>query len=178
MKKGSLSVDFIFSFVVTCFLAIYFLMTALTLSLVEVAQYISYATAREYFISHKDLNQHRVSAERTYNTLKEVFFHRVMKNWFEIKELHLGVSDSILSSPSLFLGAQFSFVSKILNFNVPFLKNAEEDFKAEISSYLGREPSQEECRFFMDQRVNWLKDKGYRNHLNEVHYTMEPGNGC
>ena len=194
-KKGSISVDFMFSFVVSLLLVVYFMMSALTFSLMEVAQYISYASAREYFISHANVRAHESNAGKKYTGLQQKFFPRngTMENWFTINPHTNG---GLFGNPHkrehnyLFQGVSLEFCSTVLFISIPFLGNTDatgqgscgprgDGFSADIATHLGREPSQAECTSFMNKRVTKLAKKGYNQFLQQSQQvTPQIGNGC
>ena len=171
-KKGSLSVDFMFSFVAVFLLLLFLIMTSLTFSLVEVSQYISYATARAYFVDHRDKSDQSTAAREKYGELRESFFkpgQGGLSEWFQIsEEVTIGEPPEEITSDkekSHFFGASFEFTSKVLTIDIPFLGGSTEDsdkgFKFPIASYLGREPSREECLRF--NREKWGRIVGGGN---------------
>ena len=158
--KGSLSVDFLFSITISCLLLIFVILTSLTFSLVEVAQYVAYSTARTYFIGHANYDEHTSRAEERFNDLRGKFFKEGehLSDWFFLSELSIhnngvkGIDDQIRTR----FGVGFTFTSKVLTMNIPFLGDVGESggsstggFDFPIAAFLGREVSVDECKKFV-----------------------------
>lgn len=154
LKKGSISVDFIFSFVGIILLTLFLFFITWTLCLIEVSQYITYASAREYFISHKNLNQHHIKAQEKFNDLKNTFFPPRMSNWFDLNLKALRAPSGVLNS-DLFVGIRAELNAKILDIDIPLIGKTLPHgggFKIEVASFLGREESIEECKVFFNSQ--------------------------
>lgn len=151
--KGSISVDFIFSITASCLLLMFIILTSLTFSLVEVAQYIAYATARTYFIGHETPGVHQSEAGDQFNTLKGKFFKSGvdLSDWFFLSDMHIydGQSTGLPIDRRTRFGVGFTFTSKVLTMNIPFLGKVgkgNDGFAFPIAAFLGREVSASECR--------------------------------
>lgn len=175
-EKASISVDFLFSFLIVMGLTYLILTLAFTLSFIEITQYITFSTARSYYASHKTQQEQRQQAENKYTALTtnpvwQHFFTKIA--WFKIDSaddvIVSGDQNSKYSSQSkgqveMFTGASTSFTSKLLAFNLPLIgsttdEDSEKGFKTQISSFLGRAPSLEECQKFNKERSQKLKAK-------------------
>ena len=181
-QKGTLSVDFLFTFSVSILLVIFFLMVSLTFSLMETAQYIAFKTSRVYFIGNESAGVHEEVAKEEFNRLNNQFFKpgTIMKNWFELSE-DRGVSDvgSQNSEVNLFVGTHLRFTSKVLGIQIPFLRADQGPAQFEIASYLGREPSKEECVQFKKQKFQVLSRKPSYDPLGDMPPDFfRQGNGC
>ncbi|MBE8221287.1 MAG: hypothetical protein HAW60_01000 [Bdellovibrionales bacterium] len=176
-EKASISVDFLFSFVLVMGLTYLILALSLTLSFIEVTQYITFSAARSYYASHNTPQDQEQQAKNKYNSLRKDtawshFFDKI--SWFKIDSADNVVfilSDSISKNheyankdtggqPGMFQGVSTFFISKLLDFSLPFIgktKGAEEQkesgFRTKISSFLGREPSALECKDFEKERA-------------------------
>ena len=179
-KKGTLSVDFLFTFSVSILLVIFFLMVSLTFSLMETAQYIAFKTSRTYFIGNADVDVHEQTALAEFNRLNNQFFKpgTVMKNWFELA-VGRGVADrrDRNSNLNLFVGTHLQFTSKVLGIQIPFLRDDQGPVQFEIASYLGREPSKEECLQFKRKKFQVLSSI-YNSLSNVPPQFFRQGNGC
>lgn len=152
MKKGFISVDFMFTFVAVILLTLFLVMLTVSLCLMEVTQYITYAAAREYFVSHQSRDAQQSKSIARFNELNSRFFPpSISPSWFSIEKF----PDFILQNPNetardryLFIGLRAKFISKVLKINSPLFGSGDDDFEAELGSYLGREVSTEECQSF------------------------------
>ena len=189
-KKGAVTTDFIFAMVMVA--GVSFVLMALTFSLaaVEVAQYVTFATSRVYFGAHKDKATQQALAQTKFNNIvKKGGIGRVLKNqgqWFELK--FVGADDfsqqygSTIDS-DIFEGAQTDFNAKVLNIRIPFFGSTNDagidsgGFTARLNSYIGREPTQEECSQFNSQRLQGLSSLGYSPSLTNA-YVEISDNGC
>jgi len=172
--RGSLSVDFLISFTVSCLLLIFVILTSLTFSLVEVAQYVAYAASRTYFIGHGNYEQHREAAEDHYDDLNRRFFSSgsgaAMSEWFFLSDITIYETQTtgLASDRRTRFGVGFTFTSRVLTMNIPFLGkvgSGADGFAFPIASFLGREVSAEECR------ISYPPD-----HLGK--HFVDGGNGC
>lgn len=180
-KKGALSVDFVFTFCAGLLLLLYFLMVSWTLSLMEVSQYIAFKTSRTLFAGHINLKEQVQESEEKFMSLRERFFKpSVMDQWFKLeRQAGLDNNSADPNSGNLFLGVQLEFTSKVLGLEIPFLKDKDAGVKFDIASYLGREPSQEECEKFKKVKFNQLKqlDPSYSVISTPPNF-FRRGNGC
>ncbi|MDE0150920.1 MAG: hypothetical protein OXK80_00265 [Bdellovibrionales bacterium] len=155
--KGSISVDFLFSITVSCLLLMFVILTSLTFSLVEVAQYVAYATARTYFIGHENPGAHESAAVGQFDALRGKFFKSGvdMSQWFFLSNMTIydGQStglppDGLTPDRRTRFGVGFTFTSKVLTMNIPFLGkvgSGNDGFAFPIAAFLGREVSASEC---------------------------------
>lgn len=192
-QRGILTVDFIFAFLLVWGLTmmVVFRLT-LTLSVVEVVQYMSFATARSFFAGHHTLADQIARGENKFASLKE---HPVLNplfsnGWFEIKEVKVEDFTSEYAGTSqtdplnsMFAGVRVLFLPIVLDFEIPGIGATVEEhndpFNTKIASYLGREPTDEECTQFNSQRFRGILKLGYQDALvqsQEVR-NMED-NGC
>ena len=157
-KKGTLTVEFLFSFTALVLLSLYFFYVAFSLSLMEVAQYVTYAAAREYTLGQEENEGNEVNAKEKYRKLaEEKFFKSAMSAWIKISP-----SDSIeFPDNEGNEGVKTKFTSCIMALNIPFLGDTITDtssncnggpaFTTNISSYLGPPaPSQKNCEKFLN----------------------------
>lgn len=174
-NKGSLTVDFIFGMTL-CFIsmAVFFAMS-FSLSVVEISQYIAFASARTYNAAHISQEKQAERAADKFNILtNSPSFKTFLKDsdWFELKIRKIGdketfVQDFPLSADNprnLFVGVQLSFKASMLDMSLPFVGNSsdEEGFSSNINAFLGREPSFNECiENFHNQKATLLSGLGY-----------------
>jgi hypothetical protein len=170
-----MTVEFLFSFVIAVgFFEILFRF-CLSLTVIEVAQYIAFSTARAQMSSDLSPEFQTANARTKYAALLK---NRRMANlfsngWYKISsptdiEIKNGFAgndfNAQYSEPSgenledrfiPFIGVRLNLTAIILNFNVPFLgrtADSSETFTTKVTGFLFREPSQGECREFMLQR--------------------------
>lgn len=199
-QRGVITLDFIFSFMLVMGLVIIFFGITLTLSVIQVVQYISFSTARTYYAGNFD-NDHQLSlAAQKYEALKNdprvsTLFS---SGWFQI-DAHLtnkqagnfngqyNPKDDDRSNT--FEGVQLNFEAKILEYRIPIFGatyTQEDGFVTKIGSYLMREPNVDECENFNRQRFSRLlsiDDSNARIYASGVHptkdsYKIMSDNGC
>lgn len=159
-NSGMLTLDFIFaSLVVFAFSAIIFSF-AITLSVVEVVQYASFATARSYSLSHFNEESQRTLAQQKYDTfmsdgrISSLF----QMGWFENGDVEIGdFNDEFEPEYDLFDGARIPFSAPVLYKRIPGVGATSSDrdgFQANIQAFLSREPTFEECQEFIEGRAS------------------------
>lgn len=199
-QRGMISVDFIFAFVLVLgFSAILFALS-LTLTVAEVTQYITFASARNYFSAHVSPGQQEALAQVKYRQLLDhpVFTKLFSGNWFQVDNAPL-LGDMTKQGPqyqptsgNLFIGAGTVFTARMLEFEIPFYGSTNpggdgsgSGFNTFIGSYLGREVSTFECNQFVSQRWKQIlalpAPSGvapYTSFTNENGYYAYDDNGC
>lgn len=192
MNKGFITVDFIFGLLLVSALSAVLLSLCFTMAVVEVAQYVSFASARTYFGAHltSDLQQ-KLSDQKFEEAIKLPFLQGLFKgNFFDLKYVRTGDFREEYPPRSgnedrndTFIGTRLELTVKILNFRLPFFGTVaeEEGFKFNIQSFLAREPSFEECHNFEKQRLNkiiekWASTRGLP--IDENAYKVIMDNGC
>lgn len=202
-QKGFITIDFLFAFVlVISFSALLFALT-MTLSIVEVTQYVTFAAARNYVASHINAQQQESRARLKYQQLIQspVLAPLYKGNWFTItKDPEVGDITSLKfpqykqtgpEDPNLFWGVGTLFTAKILDFQVPFFgsTNPEGDgsgsgFQTYIASYLGRDPTSAECYNFNVERWKAIRNlpvsgaAPYSANTQDQGYFLVTDNGC
>ena len=183
-KKGTLTVEFLFSFTALICLSLYFFYAAFTLSLMEVAQYVTYASARELTLGQTG-DDNEIKAEAKYNELKSKFFKTEMQPWISINNFEF-IQES--------KGVKTQFISCIMALNIPFLgetisgQNASPcngpAFTTTIASYLGPPaPSQKNCKDFLTTKRGAFLMREYQGGLpGTAQFPRDEmknlGNGC
>ncbi len=164
-QKGLITLDFVFALTLAMgFSAILFAM-AFTLSVVEITQYITFASARSYFLGHTSQDNQRALAEKKYNNLvtNNVLGSFYRNGWFELKgpDINDFTSDYTNSDKGApFIGVRVQLNAKMLAFRIPLYGSTTEDddaFKTNIGSFLSREPTSDECLVFMENRFRAIK---------------------
>lgn len=183
-ERGILTLDFIFASIITFAFAAILFSFAMTLSVVEVVQYVSYSVARNYNLGHLNETEQKARAQQKYNELiNNPAIEPFLRNdWFRVEDVIISDFNDEFQpdvSSELFVGARIPFVAPILYKRIPILGTTGSDpniFKASIQSFLGREPSFSECRQFMNGRANAVSNLGYNMDVNSVVLLMD--NGC
>ena len=167
-NKGNLSFDFLISITVCCLLLIFVILTTMTFSLVATAQYIAYASAREYFIGHDDVDTHNAKAGEEYDSLKSKFFPSAsgtpLSKWFCLvgPTIYNGQNIGLGTEERTRFGVGFKFISHVMTMTIPFLgkvgdgtsgdrcpgASGNDGFAFPIAAFLGREVSKAECQGF------------------------------
>lgn len=192
-QRGLITLDFVFALVlVFAFTAILFTVS-LTLSVVEITQYMTFAASRNYFAGHltkqrqEELGTAKFKQLENAGPLKPLFNN----GWFELKDFKIGKGDVYQAIQQdgdkfTFWGAGVFLRAPVLNFRVPFFGRTAEDadsaFEAQITSWLAREPATAECYEFNESRMKLIKqmDGNAYNHpsVSENAYAAMSDNGC
>ena len=167
-KRGFLTLDFIFAILLMfTFSAILFGFT-ITFSAVEIAQYATFAAARANFAANKNTDVQQKLGKTKFDELiknKDSVLGAYFRNgWFSLSDVKIAdFNEEFSPDPNkdsdTFIGARVTFVAKILNMRVPLLgSTTDDDLSANISSYLMREPTEEECLQFVKQRFSQIQN--------------------
>ncbi len=167
--KGLITLDFLFAFILVMgFAGLLFALT-ITLTMVEITQYITYASARNYMTSHEDEGRQREMAVEKFNQLAShhVIAPMFSNDWFELDTPLVGLDNSwqqdVPIEQYLFRGTSVNFIAHMLDFNIPFFGSTASDstqgggFRTTIGSYLGIEVPVENCVEFARHRWDWIK---------------------
>jgi hypothetical protein len=190
-QRGMITLDFIFALVVSIGFAIVFFSVAVTLSLVEVAQYVTFTTSRAYAGAHETKTQQEELARARFDEVMALpaFKTFLGQQWMKLGPPQVGdysseYPDDEAKDNNVFVGARIPIDARLLHLNIPFLGSTAEDSgvgKATLNSYLDREVSTTECREqFTRVRFQQLKS------LSGAPYGAAPGdkdvlitdNGC
>ncbi len=168
-QRGMITVDFLFSMVLILGLSGLLFVLTFTLSVASVTQYVTFAAARNYAAAHIN---HATQKERANQKYKEMIDNPVLKplynnGWFTVGS-QIGVGDhtdiiaeykQATQGPNKFWGVGTYFTARVLAFQIPGFGTTTPDddgsgdgFKTYLGSYLGREPSTEECLAFTSDR--------------------------
>jgi hypothetical protein len=193
-ESGVTTLDFIFALMITFgFTSVFFAVT-LTLSMVEVTQYIAFSVSRSFAAAHDTPEAQIALGKAKYQELvgAGVLKKLYSSGWFTIPKAEEGPtlssfdgefpSQSEIDSET-FTGARIEFRANLLNLRVPFLgKTATKSDTglANISSYVGREVTTTECREkFNRQRFGAIQSLlGYKIPSGEPQYRLITDNGC
>lgn len=166
-SKGIITLDFLFAFTLIFGFTILFFSLALTLTVVEVTQYITFTAARKTNAAHLDENSQQALGKEKLN---ELFSNKVLaplykSGWFEVTNLTTGKMPGYADKTDKFYGAAVTFIARILDMQIPFYGSTApngdgtgNNFRTIIASYLGREPTTKECMDFNAQRWSTIRN--------------------
>lgn len=163
-KKGLLTLDFLFALImIFAFTSILFGFS-ITFTAVEIAQYATFAASRAYFAANKTSDDQEQAGTRKFNALinaRQAPLGTIFKNgWFtlspvELKDFNSEYSTDPNVDSDTFIGARTTLTAKILQKRFPLLGSTSEDaLSAKINSFLMREPTEEECVSFVQERFS------------------------
>lgn len=194
-ERGILTLDFIFAMMLGMSFTMVFFALTLTLSLVEVTQYMTFSVARAALGAHETRSLQAALGNRKYDELRNrpVFKSIFGKGWFRLPaqpdygnptsgfntEYNVDPNDD----NSTFYGARLRIEARILDITIPMLgsskTNPETGF-ANVQTFLGREVTTQECRENFN-RARWSAiqglDQSYANTPNPVAFVVTD-NGC
>lgn len=172
-ERGILSVNFLFSMVLILGLAGLMFVLCFSLSVASMTQYVTFSMARTYAAGHLSEGAQRELANKKY---QELINNPVLKplynnGWFSVDPTP-GIGDHTTIIPGFqeaaqgvnkFWGAGTTFTAKILSFTIPFFGSTAPDdetgegFKTYLGSYLGRDPTTQECLNFTAARWSAIR---------------------
>ncbi len=207
-NSGLITIDYLFALVLVSGFSFILFAMSLSLSMVEVVQYMTFASARTFFAGGMNEEQQRTDAILKFQDLQqsETLQPLLSSGWFEVgvggfsKKLTVG-SDLPAMKPelkdyaqdpnsNLFTGAVVWFTANVLDFNIPFYGSTVNDdmrggseFGAYIGSYLGREVTQEECENMIVDRWEKIKQlptggNAPYTQVQDDSYVAMADNGC
>ena len=173
-EKGILTVDYLLSMVMIMGFTVILFSISVTLTVVEVTQYATYAASRAFFAGHLDFQEQRNLGEAKLN---EIIGHPVIKTfyengWFEISQIEVsevaGVQlgyDGGNSQVNSYQGARLQLKANMLDFEIPGYGSTsssdagtDDGFLTYVQSYLSREPTFRECQSFNNRRWEAIKN--------------------
>jgi len=193
-SEGILTVDYMFAIVLAMGFMVILFSLSMTLTMVDVVQYMTFSSARVYAVAH---DQQSTAKDHALDKFSQLYLDPRVRplfdkaKWFEIGEPNIGdLSDDFPSTNenrNTFYGVSVPFRAKMLDIKIPFYGSTNnrddgEGFSTEIHSFLGREPSTAECQQnFSAKRLEWLYQyyndhPALRNNLQE--YKNITDNGC
>lgn len=172
-NRGMMTADFIFSLVLAAGISIVLFAMTFTLSMVEVAQYFAFASARTMSGADVSPDQQRQSALSKYDSLIKnrtfsSLFSKSEGSWFQLGDLQVGIEKDAFRDNygegdtnydprrSFFSGVKFDFTPKLLSLRIAFLGSTTaggdaSQLRTTINAIMLREPTFKEC---MDEFVN------------------------
>jgi uncharacterized membrane protein len=171
-NSGLISIDFIFGFLLSfAFLMIFFAL-AYSLTIVEVVQYIAFASSRTYMASDVSDVEQTTNAQAKANKLKALFLKHMDNSWFVMGSENGAVLQIAKTDPDakeFAIGVHIPLTLKLLDFKIPFfgstkLTNPGQGFQTTLSSYLITEPTEKEINLFNDKRYEQIVKKAVDGH--------------
>lgn len=195
-ESGVLTLDFLFAFTLVFGMTLVLFAVCLSLTVVELTQYVTYSVARNYYAAH-DSRQLQTDVARTkFEQLTRdtaAFAPLFSSGWFQLSNLEVGPAaeaQSLADYPqqgdyverSTFVGARVTLNAKVLEIRIPFFGDTyeqEDGFITRVSTFIGRAPSNEECLSLNANRWQAIRslDSGYQL-APEGGYTVQADNGC
>lgn len=199
-ERGILTLDFIFALMLGMGFTMVFFALTLTLSLVEVTQYMTFAVARTAWGAHETRAAQVEIANKKYAELRSrpVFQAIFGRGWFRLPanpdygDPVQGFNGEYTANPTednaTFYGARLRIEARILDITIPILgssKTQNETGFANVQTFLGREVTTTECREFNQARwqnilgLNSLYGRAAQNQQNPgAAVGLITDNGC
>lgn len=198
-QRGFIVTDFIFAIIVAVGLGVLVFSISYSLVVVEVTQYISFATARAHSASNKDPEEQKAKARRKYDHLvnNNKAIGSIYKNgWFELGNsskldirggktgdgrMFEGLGDSPIRN--WFMGVSVPLNIKVLSLKLPLIGQTSEahenGFPTKLNSFMIRESSVKECKDFMEERRQAIKNlPSAQQYFDQSAYVPLEDNGC
>ena len=169
-QHGVLTLDFIFALMLIFGFSMIFFAVSITLSMVEVTQYISFTAARTFAGAHEDQTGQDGLARKKFAEIMAVpvFKKLYSLGWINLGALQLGDFNNDYpqdADAATFVGARIPFFAAILSLDIPFVGSTTSNSTtghAMVSTYLMREVTTTECREnFNRARFQKLKNLTY-----------------
>lgn len=203
-QRGIVTLDYLFAFILVGGFSFLFLALSVTLSTVEIVQYMTFASARNFYAGHVSPQTQFDAAQEKFNQISSnpVFLPLFTNGWFQLDKKTLSIGSISRKNPdfasyrqpdqqNLFHGTVIYLVANVLDFKVPFFgsttrisQGGKEGYGSYIGSYLGRETTYMECDNFMKLRFPAIKrlqnNKGAENfsRANAKYIFIPSDNGC
>ncbi len=171
-EGGFATVEFLFAIIIAFGLTMITFSLSITLSVVEVTQYIVYSAARAHAAANFDIDAQRKSAQTKYSSLVQstAMAPLFQNGWFQISaanqlDIRSGGGRNFEqeyggSNPRKNLqGVRANLRANVLEMKLPLLgdiKPEDDSFSTNINAILIRETTQVECLDYMDQRKETL----------------------
>lgn len=201
-QDGLIVADFVFSVTLVSGLAILLFSVCYTLAVVEVTQYVSYSVARASMAGNKDPETQKRKAELKYEQLgsgKGAIGTLYNNGWFtlgkseklDVRGGATGLDGRTFSADlaggsdkrSWFIGVSFPLTIGLLKMNIPLIGDTapehDDGMQTFINTMLIRDPSEKECKDFMEQRraAFGTLPSGTRFYVPAAYIPLED-NGC
>ncbi|MEK6555253.1 MAG: hypothetical protein AABZ31_08435 [Bdellovibrionota bacterium] len=198
-QSGLVTLDYLFAFILVGGFSMLLFALSTTLATVEIVQYITYSSARNFYASHVTPKRQYDLAQKKYTELvNNPVLSPLFKNgWFTLDQRAFTIGSVTKTNPdfqryrqddanNLFHGTAVFLTANVLDFNVPFFgpttritEGGREGYGAYIGSYLGRESTFLECEEMMKTRWQAIQslDPSY-SQANARFIYVPSDNGC
>jgi hypothetical protein len=205
-QKGMISLDYLVALVLVGGFSLLIFALSFSLSMVEVVQYMTFASARTFYAGNMDPNTQIQAGNKKFMALvNDRTFKPLFKNgWFTL-DLPATVGSIKTSSKAelsqyknqpddlnLFHGTAVGLTLNVLDIKVPFFgatstggqNGKQKEFSAIVGSYLGRETSFQECENFMIDRFKAIQSLQNKegaapySQVKSVYVYIPSDNGC
>ena len=187
-ERGFITFDFIFALMLALGFTSVLFALAVSLSAIEVAQYVVFASSRAYTGAHESKDEQEALGQKKYKQLMAVPILKAAFNggWFSVTaptfaDFSSNYKAKTPAEQNTFIGAQMKIDAKLLRMQIPFLgmtSSQSTTGKATLNSYLMREVSNAECRDFNNQRFNNLIQLGAYKGATNTKPVLITDNGC
>jgi hypothetical protein len=200
-QKGFITLDFLFAFIICFSLSAVVFAFSITLSVVEIGQYIVFAASRAHSAAHISPEEQAKLGRAKYGSLlQDRVFKPIFSNgWFSLSspaqlEIRQGNGSNFeadyptageLPNRKIFQGVRATFNAKMLYMRLPFIGSTSDDergFSSRIAAIMLRNPSQTECQSFMEARIDavWNLESGRASAFKKSATQLIPqeDNGC
>jgi hypothetical protein len=168
-QQGFVTTEFLIAIIIAFGLTILTFSMTITLSVVEVAQYVVFSSSRAHAAANYDIASQKKAAQTKFNQLisSQTLAPLFSNGWFEISkpaelEIRSGNGENFEkeyggSEPRKNLqGVRATFKAKILEMRLPMIGNVtpeDDSFSTRLNAVLIREVSQKECQDYMEKRA-------------------------
>ncbi len=171
-QAGLVTIDFLFAIVLGFGMAAVLFAMTFTLTVVEVAQYVTFSAARAHSAANINKEAQKTAARDKYAQLisSAALAPLFSGGWFELSkkselEIRSGENESFKdeykaasnANRPVFTGVRTTFTANVLDIDLPMIGKTSDDeggFKTKILTIMIREPSQEECQVFLKSRID------------------------
>ena len=184
-ERGLVTIPFLIAFIIVMFLILSFFRLTLTLTYASVVQYITYASARRLSLGDESKDAQKSNGGEKYSQLKSKLLKQ--NTWFDVPDspqidFNPDYTESGKQHRNLFYGVFVSFTSNLISFRIPLLaEDGDQGLTTTIGSYMGREPSQDECNNFnteKKQKIQTLIQSNYPGISLTISFPVASDNGC
>lgn len=154
-SRGVVSIQFLFALTIVLTFSLSFFQLCIYLVQGSKAQYLTYSAARSLFLGDRDRGAQEQNAKNVYDRLRDE-----LKLGALLSDLKTGHNHTYMGTGhrKLFYGVWTSFNKGAPGLQIPFVASSSKSGAggAAVGSYLGREPSQQECWDFNKNRAQWI----------------------
>lgn len=200
-EAGIITADFLFAIAIAMGMFTLLFAMSFSLTVVEITQYVAFATARSASLANLDADDQRAAAITKFKNMvedkKSPLFPLYHNGWFTLskpEELDVRQGTGVpggknfsqelaggSDSKHLFMGVSIKFVAHLLHLKLPLIGQIgdENGFSTFVNAILIREPTMRECLKFYEDRRSELKNLASGSAFyNPVNYMRMEDNGC